>query len=228
MIAIISDIHGNLAALEAVLSKIDQIGCERIISLGDVVGYYFQITECINLLISRNVEHLTGNHDQYLIDDSECPRSKIVAELIKKQKMLISSEHLKWLSSSKTKFTFNNKLFLHGSPDDPVDGYIYEVSERIFPLGIDYLFCGHTHVQKLAKIGNKIFCNPGSVGQPRDGNPHAAFAILDNEKIKLYRVEYDFNKTAEFMEKAGFDPFLWKNLFLGSQIGGRIDEIVII
>ena len=98
----------------------------------------------------------------------------------------------------------------------------------MLPDGYRRFFCGHTHVQKLVDFGGKTFCNPGSVGQPRDGDPRAAFAVLDGERISLHRVAYDIDRTVAAMQAAGFhEEWLWKNLYIGAQIGGRVDDILI-
>src|SRR5437762_600828 len=76
MLAILADIHGNFPAMQAVLNRIDQLGCKRIISLGDVAGYYAQPNECIDALRARKILNLMGNHDHYLVTGSECPRSR--------------------------------------------------------------------------------------------------------------------------------------------------------
>jgi diadenosine tetraphosphatase ApaH/serine/threonine PP2A family protein phosphatase len=119
-------------------------------------------------------------------------------------------------------------LFVHGGPDDPQDQYIYTVSEKIFPQAVKLLFSGHTHVQILVDFEGKIYCNPGSVGQPRDGDFRAAYATLDNGKVNLHRVAYDIDKTVAVMKNAGYEAFYYENLYKGSQIGGRIDRIKVL
>jgi diadenosine tetraphosphatase ApaH/serine/threonine PP2A family protein phosphatase len=89
------------------------------------------------------------------------------------------------------------------------------------------IFVGHTHVQCQIPLKNrKMFCNPGSVGQPRDGNSHAAFAIITKEDIALHRVDYAKNIVYKKMSELGFDEYTYKNLELGTRIGGKIDNIV--
>ncbi|MCP4673160.1 MAG: metallophosphoesterase family protein [Desulfobacula sp.] len=227
MIAIISDIHGNLSALEAVLNEIDKLACRQIIFLGDIAGYYVQPGECIDLLNERDVIHLLGNHDQYIIEGMDCPRSRVVSQLIDYQRNLFSKKQLSWLKRSRKKYQIGNKLFVHGGAIDPVDEYIYEIGIDQFPIGVKFFFSGHTHVQIVAKFRNKIYCNPGSVGQPRDGDHRAAFAVLENENIYLHRVTYDIGRTVIQMKNAGFESKFWENLYKGTQIGGRVDSISI-
>lgn len=226
MIAIISDIHGNLPALEAVLASIDALGCRSILSLGDIVGYYAQPGDCIDLLKARGVPNVMGNHDHYIVSGEGCPRSRMVNNIIEYQRSIISVEQRTWLGTSKPYIIDGSNYFVHGSWQDPIDEYLYKVSEAHFPDGAARLFAGHTHVQAHLEMGDKEFCNPGSVGQPRDGDPRAAFATLSPAGIKLYRVAYEIDSTAHHMRLAGFPGRLYENLYLGTQIGGRIDKIV--
>lgn len=78
------------------------------------------------------------------------------------------------------------------------------------------------------KFGEKIYCNPGSVGQPRDGDARAAYATIEDDKIVLHRITYDIERTVAVMKDAGYEAFYYENLYKGSQIGGRIDQIKVI
>lgn len=225
MIAILSDIHGNLAALQAVLNDAVSKGCTRFISLGDVVGYYAQPGECIDLLAQYNAINILGNHDAYLVHNTVCTRSKIVAGIVEHHKKIVNEQQLNWLKKSLIKLQEDHILFVHGGPNDPQDQYIYTVSESVFSENIRMLFSGHTHVQFLTSINGKTFCNPGSVGQPRDGDNRSAYAILNDGKISLFRVAYDIDQTVSVMKANGYEPFYYENLYIGAQIGGRIDKI---
>jgi len=226
MIAIVSDIHGNLPALTAVLSAIDTLGCERIISLGDVTGYYAEPDKCIDLLIERNAIQLLGNHDEYLVSGTACPRSRLVSELIKHQQKVVTKKQIEYMSSLNSRYDEGENSFVHGGWSNPLDQYLYTVSSDSFPDDKKRFFSGHTHVQVLAEFDSKTYCNPGSVGQPRDGDSRAAFATLDNDKINLHRVQYDIDASVYAMKKAGFsERKLWENLYIGAQIGGRIDKV---
>jgi len=230
MIAVVSDIHGNLPALQAVLAKVDELGCKRIISLGDVTGYYAQPSECIDLLVEREAIQLLGNHDKYLVDRSGCPRSRTVSELLKHQERVVTAKQVNLLSRLVSRYDEGNASFVHGGWRDPTDQYIYRVKEGLFPAGFQFFFSGHTHVQcRVALASDRIFCNPGSVGQPRDGDPRASFAVFSGSSVELHRVEYDIDKTVKAMQDAGYtEARLWMNLYEGAQIGGRIDEITVV
>jgi predicted phosphodiesterase len=228
MIAIVSDIHGNLPALRAVLDAAGRLGCDRFISLGDVTGYYAEPGKCIDLLIERGATQLLGNHDSYLVTGAGCPRSRIVNQLLQHQRRAVTPEQVRFLSTLKPRHDENGNSFVHGGWSDPLDQYLYEVSGSSFPDAGERFFSGHTHVQILATVDGKTYCNPGSVGQPRDGDPRAAFATLEDRDIVLHRVEYDIDETVRAMREAGFEePRLWENLYVGTQIGGRLDKVVV-
>jgi predicted phosphodiesterase len=227
MIAVIADIHGNFPALQAVLRAVLSLGCERIISLGDVVGYLAQPGECIDLLRDHDAVNIMGNHDSYLVSGGNCPRSKTVSDIIDYQRTVVSPQQLQWLSESLPMLTESGNYFVHGGWKDPLDQYMYKVSATDIPPQAEVLFSGHTHVQTLLWFGERRYCNPGSVGQPRDGDPRAAFAVLSGRDISLHRVEYDIDETARVMKNAGFPPRCYENLYKGSQIGGRIDKVII-
>lgn len=230
MIAVVSDIHGNLPALRAVLGEIDKLGCDRIISLGDVTGYYAQPSECIRLLVERDAIQLLGNHDQYLVAGSGCPRSRLVSELLEHQERDVTAQQVSFLSGLESRYDEGDASFVHGGWRDPVDQYIYCVKAALFPAEFQFFFCGHTHVQCRIPLGDgRLFCNPGSVGQPRDGDCRSAFAIFTGTDVELHRVDYDIEETARAMRDAGYEEErLWMNLYDGAQIGGRIDEITVV
>ena len=228
MIAVISDIHGNLAALKAVIADAQAKGCTNFISLGDVVSYYCQPNECIDILMQCDAINILGNHDSYIVNNESCPRSKVVSKIIEHHKAIIGDKQLTWLKKSRYFMRQGSTLFVHGGPEDPQDQYMYKISEDAFPEGVKVLFGGHTHVQVKAKFGERIFCNPGSVGQPRDGDSRAAYATLKDAEVELHRVKYDISKTADAMQASGYEPFYYENLYKGAQIGGRIDSLKII
>jgi predicted phosphodiesterase len=228
MLAILSDIHANLPALEAVIADAESRGCSRFISLGDVVGYGAQPGECIDLLQSLKVTNILGNHDSYITLAENCPRSRMVTQIIDYQRTILSPKQVAWLCGSRTHLREDGNLFLHGGPDDPRDQYLYKVSEETVPSDVRWLFSGHTHVQIRADFNGRGYCNPGSVGQPRDGDCRAAYATLCGEALQLHRVAYDIDRAVAAMKAAGFEPFCYENLYQGAQIGGRVDSIKII
>lgn len=228
MIAIIADIHGNLPALEAVLRDIDASGCEQIISLGDVAGYYCMLNECIEILRKRRIPNLMGNHDYYLLSGEGCPRSLSASRCLEYQQTQITIENRNWLAGSKESITRGDLSFVHGGWEDPIDEYLYTISREYFSGRPGrYFFSAHTHVQVACEFDGKLYCNPGSVGQPRDGDPRAAYAIFDGRSVQLKRVAYDIDSIAKEMAKAGFEPRYYQNLFTGVRIGGAASSVTI-
>ncbi|WP_299949771.1 metallophosphoesterase family protein [uncultured Ruegeria sp.] len=226
MLGLISDIHANLAALEAVLTDAKSKGVTEFVCLGDVIGYNGQPEECVQLLKAEGARNILGNHDSYVTSGQNCERSKVVAGIIDKHLAELSSDSVAWLSRSLDSIQDGTTLFVHGGPQDHVDEYLYEVGINTFPKGVTRLFAGHTHVQCVLDFGTHVFCNPGSVGQPRDGDPRAAYAILSEGQIALHRVVYDIDRTIRAMKDRGYEEFMFRGLAKGAQINGRIDEIV--
>jgi len=217
-IGVISDIHGNYEALKSVLFEFDRLGISEIYSLGDVVGYYTQVNECCEELIARDIPNLMGNHDWYLSSGGFCLRSKSVNDCLKYQRKVIKEDNIKWLRKSKIQRFVGNINMVHGGWSDPIDEYIREPSEDYFSKITGKKFMsGHTHIQVLKYYGEKTYCNPGSVGQPRDNNPKAAFAIVQNNNISLHRVEYDMEKVFQLMKKAGFNDYYYGCLKTGAK-----------
>ena len=221
MIAIISDVHGNYPALMAVLNKIDELGCERIISLGDVSGYYCMVNECIDEFRKRGIINILGNHDYYVSGRGDCPRSYTVNRITEYQRKIIALENLNYLKNSSLGIDNDLLSARHGGWKDPIDEYVDafnfdDVSDKDVRL-----FCsGHTHVQKMVKNGKRVYFNPGSVGQPRDFDPRAAYAIIkDNGTVELKRTEYNIDRIAYEMAEAGFEERIYSCLYNGTRIG---------
>jgi predicted phosphodiesterase len=225
MLAIISDIHGNHAALVAVLGELDRMGVEKIICLGDVGGYYCQINECCETLQSRNIFSLMGNHDWYLTTGKRSPRSNSANACLDYQQRVITSGNLNWLASLPREADISGIKIVHGGWNDPIDEYLKPTKEYFAAIPGRYFASGHTHVPCLWSDGEKTYCNPGSVGQPRDGNPMAAFATWDSGSFFLHRTEYDIVSIQREMAAAGFAPYFYENLAGGTRIGGKISTL---
>lgn len=221
-LGIISDIHGNYFALKQVLDTLRRAGCGSILCLGDVTGYYSMVNECIDLLRAESVFCLKGNHDSYLLGEGQCPRSNSVNRCIAYQKEVITRDNLEWLATLKPQYTTADFAAVHGGWNDPLDEYIrqfdFAAAESCMP-NCKLFLSGHSHIQTLQTCGGITYCNPGSVGQPRDHDPRAAYAILEDGEITLGRVEYDIDATAEQMRRAGFTEYFYQNLYFGCKIG---------
>jgi putative phosphoesterase len=217
MIAIISDIHGNFEALKVVLEKIDRLGISDVFCLGDVVGYYSQVNECCNELKKRSVSCVMGNHDWYMASGTICTRSHSVNDCLDYQRKIITNENLEWIRSFPVMRSFQNIKMVHGGWLNPIDEYLNPTEEYFETIEGDFFVSGHTHIQCIKRFKNKIFCNPGSVGQPRDNDNRAAFAIIDGNEVELVRVEYDYAMVGKLMDKAGFNDYYYGCLRDGSR-----------
>lgn len=222
MIGIISDIHGNYPALMAVFRELDRLGASDIVCLGDIAGYYAQINECCDLVRERAKLVLQGNHDEYLVSGSGCPRSNSANRCLEHQREVITSENLRWLSTHKAYGTYGPLNLVHGGWNDPLDEYLKFSPDYFSDLSGTFFASGHTHVQGCWESEGKRYCNPGSVGQPRDGDPRAAFATFDGKDFSLHRVAYDIHLTQQAMQAAGFPEYFYINLAAGTRIGGGI------
>jgi predicted phosphodiesterase len=165
MIAVVSDVHGNYPALLSVLEEIDVIGCEQIISLGDVSGYYCMINQCMDALRSRNVTHLLGNHDAHLISGTRFSRSSSANRCLEYQNQVVTEENRKWLASSPLRLDSDGLSLVHGGWNDPLDEYLYDVTEEYFAGRHGRFFMsGHTHIQITKRFGEISYCNPALWG----------------------------------------------------------------
>lgn len=217
MIALISDIHGNYTALKEVLKKIDLLGVDDIYCLGDVVGYYSEVNECCEELQARGIASVMGNHDWYMVAKSFCPRSKSVNDCLAYQRTVITEQNLQWLRSLPVVLNVGELSIVHGGWTNPIDEYLEPSEEYFARIEGEFFASGHVHKQMVAQYDGKSYCNPGSVGQPRDDDPRAAFATFDGKQFTLYRVEYDISRVGALMEKSGFSGYYYGCLRVGSK-----------
>jgi putative phosphoesterase len=216
-IGIISDIHGNYEALTAVLAELDKRSVSEIYCLGDVVGYYSQVNECCEELRVRKIPCIMGNHDWYVAGGGFCPRSKSVNDCLVYQRKVITEENIDWLRSFPVQRFVGNIHMVHGGWTDPIDEYLLDPNAEYFSkINGEVFMSGHTHIQSLYHFDGKVYCNPGSVGQPRDNDPRAAFAIYDGG-ISLHRVEYKMEKVFDLMDQAGYSDYYYGCLFTGAR-----------
>lgn len=221
MLGIISDVHGNYPALSAVLNELDAMGCENIVSLGDVAGYYCMINECIEELRERSVVNILGNHDFYIINNQKCERSYTVNQCLEYQKRILKNENLDWLKESVPYIKEKDWWMVHGGWNNYLDEYICEFDFLNHPNEeIELFISGHTHIQKMVRGEIATYVNPGAVGQPRDGIPKAAYAVINNGgHVQLFRTEYDIDRIFFEMKKAGFQDRITACLYEGLRIG---------
>ncbi|MBI5643813.1 MAG: metallophosphoesterase family protein [Deltaproteobacteria bacterium] len=241
--AVISDIHSNLEALEAFLDQADKLKADKIICLGDIVGYNPNPNECIELIRKNKMQCLMGNHDSRVagIEDAS-DFNLLAARAIDWTIGVLKDENLLFLKNLPRSLLVDRKfLAIHGWVSD-TDRYIMGPGDalRNFELmnglekPVSLCFFGHTHVPaayieeggsveltpdnpvKIEK-GRKYLINPGAIGQPRDRDPRASFLIYDSKKsqVNFYRVEYDISSTAGKIIEAGLPERLAERLKLG-------------
>ena len=216
-IGLIADIHGNYEALKVVLGALDEMGVSEIYCLGDVVGYYFQVNECCDELRTRQIPCVMGNHDWYVASGGFCSRSKSVNDCLVHIRKVITPGNVDWLRDFPIQRKVHNIHMVHGGWADPIDEYLKPSQEYFEDIEGEIFVSGHTHIQSLHKFKNKTYCNPGSVGQPRDNDPRAAFAVCQDGDISLHRVEYDPQKVFDLMDSAGFNDYYYGGLKTGAR-----------
>ncbi|WP_226004852.1 metallophosphoesterase family protein [Natrinema salinisoli] len=219
-VGLISDVHSNRVALEAVLEDMPPV--DELLCAGDVVGYNPWPADCVDELRERDVPTVMGNHDAAVAGDTPFRFNGMAKAGVDHAKKQLSDDQLEWLASLPAEsFACDGRVKLvHGHPDDPdrYTRYTYpkEFSPRL--LGDeDVLVLGHTHVQGAKQFAEGIVVNPGSVGQPRDGDPRAGYAVLDLDGLTVdtHRVEYDIEAVQEAVEDAGLPARIGTRLARG-------------
>lgn len=214
--AFISDVHGNYEALKEVLAVIDREGITQVYCAGDVVGYYSQVNECCEALRERQIPTVMGNHDWYMAGGGFCPRSRSVNDCLAYQRKVIKEDHIAWIRSFPVQMRIDQVHMVHGGWADPIDEYLEPTQQYFDRVEGTHFVSGHNHIQVMHDFGEKIYCNPGSVGMPRDGDPRAAFATYDGKTFELQRVEYDMQKVFDLMDQAGFNDYYYGGLKTGA------------
>jgi len=218
--AIIADIHANLPALTAVLGDIDgKGGVEELWSLGDIVGYGPDPHQCIQLLRQRQHISVAGNHDWGAIGKAEPTEfNPDAAAALRWTAEQLAPEDIDYLGGLPQMIERGDFTLVHGSPREPIWEYLVTISnagENYAHFQSPFCLAGHAHKPMVFKqdgegaitfhplspgvglllSGGRLIINPGSVGQPRDGDPRASYAIYDTDAgmLRLYRVPYDIN-----------------------------------
>ena len=237
-IAIISDLHSNREALDAVLAHIDQQDVETVYCLGDVVGYGPEPEYCVDLVRERCSLCLMGNHDEALFRDASDfnPHARGAIEFTRARMepawYSTGAKKARWkfLRELPLSHTEGRFVFVHGSTRDPVREYVLSTDGFLNPDKLRAIFdsftgvavAGHTHhpglhdeslrFQSLSGADSltlalpddrKLFLNVGSVGQPRDSDNRACYAVLEEHQVTWHRVPYDFQATAEKILRTG-------------------------
>ncbi len=238
--ALLGDIHANLEALAAVLEKAQQLDVDEYLCLGDLVGYNANPCECIDTVKSlKPLAILRGNHDEYASSDDELVGfNPQAAQAVEWTRGHLSEELKEWLAARPLEEVLNPRVSLvHATLDMPGKwGYIFDKwsADASFNYQRTQIcFFGHTHVPtaftkfnqvtaekySLVKFlpAHKYLINVGSVGQPRDGDPRAAFVVYDDEErtAELHRVEYDLRTCQAKIRKAGLPERCAARLAIG-------------
>jgi predicted phosphodiesterase len=239
-IAVISDIHSNLQALTVVLERIDALAVDGLYCLGDIVGYGANPVECVDLVRARATGVVQGNHDALTADPSLRLDFNVYSlAAVDHNRALLNRERLDWLHGLPTRLRLDERTqFVHGAPGDR-DRYLVfldDLQEAATALleddGPGVCFFGHTHHQVLfdgqsllrpqpgtvrVDPARRVLINPGSVGQPRDGDPRAGFAVFDSERdeVTFHRAPYDLEGARRDILAAGLPRLLGDRLLQG-------------
>ena len=243
-IALISDIHANLPALDAVLEQIDASECEQIWCLGDVLGYGAEPNECAALIRERTDVCLAGNHDLGVLGEIDISTfSPVATESAQWTQAHLADEARAYLSGLKASDESQEIAIYHASPRDHVWEYVLwpdQAGECLAAQKTRVSAVGHSHIALCFKASDdgdteatqgaqvpggsvldvgegRWLLNPGSVGQPRDGDPRAAWMEFDTESwmASYERVSYDIDKAAAAIQAAGLPEHLSRRLYAG-------------
>ena len=233
---VVSDIHSNHTALKAVLD--DALYWDQSLCAGDTVGYGPSPNECINALRDKGFKCIKGNHDHAATINDTSPQEETpgqfrfnsrAAGAIHINRAQLTPNSRTYLKKLPTSLRLNiNSLKItayHGSPRAPLSEYVHpedaqkRVSQMIAESDCQILVLGHTHKPYAIEHEGDLLLNPGSVGQPRDGDPRASYAIVEIEEGKfkagIHRVAYDIKETQEKMSRLGLPRSLSTRLLLG-------------
>jgi predicted phosphodiesterase len=239
-LAIISDVHANIEALQSVLADIDEQRADAVVCLGDAIGYGPNPEEALCILRERGVVLLAGNHESALVRVKERRRFNPSAlAALDKTGSLLSAESVEFIKTLPLSIAAYGILFVHGCPPDSAHTYLFQLSDKALAARFaeydqDLCFVGHTHELELITLvseleapmrsaeqrltrdsllpGSRVLdplrryiINVGSVGQPRDGDPRAKYALYspDSRELEVRCVAYDFKTTSAKIIAAG-------------------------
>jgi putative phosphoesterase len=211
-IAIISDVHANLAALEAIEEPYDLLFC-----LGDLVDYGPEPRQAIRWVRERALKVVRGNHDHALAYDADCRCAPVMREASVTTRQwhsrLLSAEDKQYLRELPVadRIAVSGATFhlAHAAPDGNL--YDYHIvpdapeeflREQIEGIDTDFILLGHTHLPMVRAIGKTTIVNPGSVGQPRHGDARASYAVWEDGAVSLCKVAYDVNRVTALLKRA--------------------------
>ena len=224
---IISDVHGNLTALNRVLDSSE--GYDLVICAGDIVGYGPNPEECVDAIRGLHAACVAGNHDAEVAGGESFGANPAASQAIRIHRRLLSAEQTAWLRGLPRGLELDlagiKVAVFHGSPVQPLREYVFPLDARIQAdqflelTGTDVIILGHTHVPFELRTQAGFIINPGSVGQPRDGDPRASYAVMeisgDDVEVNFGRVEYDIDLVASRIRERGLPDVLASRLYHG-------------
>ena len=233
--AIFGDIHANLEALEAVLEDAASQGVTDYVCLGDVVGYNADPAACLERIREMGCPTVKGNHDQDASEDHSLDSmNPVAAEALQWTREQLDEDQRLWLKRLRMVRQVGNYTIVHSTLDQPLHwNYVTNRFDAMSNFSYQFTqlcFHGHTHVPRVyvkstkvsevaaesveIEANSKYFVNVGSVGQPRDGDPRACYAILDSESDLLVfrRIDYDMETTQKKILAAGLPAMLAERL----------------
>jgi putative phosphoesterase len=203
-ILLVADIHGNWPALQAVDEPHDLCLC-----LGDLVDYAIEPGPCIDWARRHARYTVRGNHDhcvaQNVVTSGQNGFKYLTAVTRPLSRSRLEAADIRFLAALPLSRVLTiddiRILLVHASPRDPLDEYAPPDagfwSRRLQDLDVDVVCVGHTHHPYILEVGDKLVVNPGSVGQPRDGDPRASYAVMEDRRVELKRIEYPVEHTVQ-------------------------------
>ena len=219
-IGVISDVHGNLHALEAVLDVLD---ADLILCAGDLIGYGAFPNEVVDLVRQKGILCVRGNHDDAALHNEFGWFNPYAAEAGRWCARSLDGPQRSFLEGLPVRLGYQDVAVFHGSPARPLREYVTpgiplaHLKEHLEASAARVLVLGHTHVPFATHVNGGLVANPGSVGQPRDGDERASYGVLDTENLSftVHRVPYDVEAAAKAITEVGLPSILAERLFVG-------------
>ncbi len=230
-LAVFSDIHANLPALQKALQVAEAHGADALVNLGDVVGYGPSPVECLDVVRKEFAINVLGNHDAAVAGEPDKAIPPDGQKAVDLHRTLLDADRLEWLASLPYTVEAHGATFVHAAPDEP-DQWprletLRDTQRQFAAFETDICFIGHSHRQAIVseslgvfrvRPGHRFLVNVGSVGQPRDRDPRLGFALFDTDAfaVHLVREHYDHAQTEAAILKAGLPKRLATRLRAGT------------